>query len=86
MKQIKYEDIIKSERQTFYNIFKHYGFSETAANISVDIAMQYSFDRKTKRKIGDTKEKSHLRSGRAGQWKEIFSEQHKEYFKKLFVC
>lgn len=82
--EIKYEDIIKSERQTFYNIFKHYGFSETATNISVDIAMQFSFERKAKRKIGEVKDKSHLRSGRAGQWKEIFSGQHREYCKMLF--
>lgn len=82
--EIRYEDIIKNEEQIFYDIFKHYGFSETAAKISVDITKKHSFEKKTKRKIGEVQKKSHLRSGKLGQWKEIFSGQHKEYCKELF--
>jgi hypothetical protein len=82
--EITYENIIEHEEQTFYDIFKHYGFSHTEATASVGIAKEFSFERKTKRKIGMVEENSHLRSGRTNQWEDIFSDQHKEYFKTHF--
>lgn len=81
--EFKYEDIINNEKQIFYEIFKHYGFSESAINVSLRIAKNFSFKNVTKRNLGETKDKSHLRSGCPGEWRELFSEQHKAHCKCL---
>lgn len=36
------------------------------------------------RSKGDSNEDSHYRKGVSGEWKEVFSEEHKNYFKKQF--
>jgi hypothetical protein len=79
----KYEDIMRDEESMFRCIFTHYGFNATAIARSTDIAMGFSFKHKARRDVGKTREKSHLRSGKAGQWRQEFSEAHKAYFKQL---
>ncbi len=82
--EIKYEKLINDELSTFYKIFKHYGFSEQAINTSLKIAEKFSFRNMTNREIGEIKIKSHMRSGRPGEWMDFFSDKHKKYFKNLF--
>lgn len=36
------------------------------------------------RKVGEANENSHYRKGKSGEWKEVFSDKHKEYFKQKF--
>ena len=43
-----------------------------------------SFESQTKRKIGQLQEKSHLRSGRPGEWRDVLSDQHKARCKEIF--
>ena len=81
--EIKYEDLIYQEEIIFAKIFQHYGFNKEAIELSLKIADKHSFKNVAKRKIGEVATKSHLRSGRPSQWKELFSEQHKKYFKSL---
>ncbi len=82
--EIKYEDIIANEKETFSKIFRHYGFNEEAIENSLKISEQFSFKNKAKRKLGTVKKKSHLRSGRPGEWQELFNDRHKQQFKELF--
>lgn len=82
--EIKYEDIIHNESEVFYQIFKHYQFSEPAIQNCLKIAEKFSFKNKSRCKKGEINNKSHLRSGRTGEWLEIFTNRHKERFKELF--
>ncbi len=81
--EIKYEDIMTSEESIFREMFKHYRFKEDAVNKGCEIAMKYSFRNRSNRDVGEIESKSHLRSGRLQQWKDEFTEDHKEHFKKL---
>ncbi len=82
--EIKYEDLIKDESAVFYKLFQHYSFREEAIQNCLQITEKYSFNNRTKRKKGTVDNQSHLRSGRIGEWKEIFTEKHKYSFKELF--
>ena len=81
--EIKYEDLITNEQAVFYQIFKKYGFNEEAIQTSLKIAEGFSFKNMAKRAVGEKKKKSHLRSGKPGEWKTLFNEKHKSYFKEL---
>jgi len=82
--EIKYEDIIKNEEAIFYKIFNHYEFSQEAIDNCLNIADKYSFKNKVRTNNGVTIQKSHLRSGRTEEWKEIYNIHHKNRFKELF--
>ena len=79
--EIKYEDIISHEEAIFRQMFEHYGFKKTSIDRCCRIAEKYSFKNFKKRK---SRNKNHLRSGRAGEWKELFKEEHKKLFKKMY--
>lgn len=79
----RYEDIMQDEEGMFRRIFAYYGFNEEAIARSTEIAMTFSFKNQAKRSVGQSQEQSHLRSGKAEQWRQEFSEAHKAYFKKL---
>jgi hypothetical protein len=47
----------------------------------VAIARRFSFKNVTKRDVGEKSgTKSHLRSGRPGEWQEYFTEEHRRLF------
>lgn len=79
----KYEDIMRDEEPMFAQIFSHYGFNNEAIARCTELAMGFSFKTQAKRSVGQSQEKSHLRSGKAEQWRAEFSEAHKAYFKQL---
>ncbi len=80
--EIKYEDIIANEVDVFGKIFKHYGFTNSAIESGLKIVEKFSF-KNAKKKKNDSKKKSHLRSGRSGEWKEVFSEYQKNQCKQI---
>lgn len=82
--EFRYEDIMHNESAIFRKIFQHYGFSEEAIQNCLKIASRFSFKNKSKRQKGTINKTSHLRSGRTGEWKEIFTDRHKQRFKELF--
>ena len=86
--EFKYEDIIRNEEKVFYKIFKHYSFNEKAIKNCINIAEQFNFKNQSKRKLETIKRtikhNLHLRSGRIGEWQELFTEDHKQQFKELF--
>lgn len=72
--EMKYRDVIADEDVAFAAMFRHYGFTEKAVEDGVRIAQQFSFKNVTKRKVGEkSRKKSHLRSGRPGEWQEYFT-------------
>ena len=82
--EFKYEDIIRNEEKVFYQIFKHYNFTEKAIRNCISIAEKFNFKNQRKRKFEIIKQNSHLRSGKIGEWQELFTEDHKQQFKELF--
>ncbi|MCC0175945.1 sulfotransferase domain-containing protein [Waterburya agarophytonicola K14] len=82
--EFKYEDLITNESAVFAKIFRHYGFNEEAIQNCLGIADKFSFKNQSRRKKGIVNQKSHLRSGRTGEWREIFGDRHKQEFKQIF--
>jgi hypothetical protein len=82
--EIRYEDILQAEETTFGELFAHYGFSEEAVERCCRIAARYSFRSLSKGAGTSGRVKSHLRSGRSGEWRELFHEEHKQLFKELY--
>ena len=82
--EFKYEDIIVNESEIFSKIFQHYQFSQEAIENCIKIANRFSFKNKSNRQKGTIKPTSHLRSGRIGEWQEVFNQHHKRRFKELF--
>jgi len=81
--ELRYEEVLEDELAWFERIFRHYGFTDRAVQRSVDIAHSFSFERVTKRKLGEVKQGTHLRSGRPGEWRSVFTPAHVALFKKL---
>ncbi|MEO0515417.1 MAG: sulfotransferase domain-containing protein [Planctomycetota bacterium] len=79
--EFKYEQLIADEDAWFEKIFLHYGFSTEAVNKAVDIARQFSIKRV--QKTPGENARSHIRSGKSGQWEDQFTERHKALFKTL---
>lgn len=81
--EIKYEDIIESSEKIFREMFMHYGFKDEAVNRCCQIADKYSFKSMMGSETGEGK-KSHLRSGKSGEWRSKFGDAHKKLFKELY--
>lgn len=81
--ELKYEEVITDEAKWFYRMFTHYRFNPAAIDKAMQIAESFSFKNVAKRAVGVKKKKSHLRSGKPGEWRELFTEKHKSYFKEL---
>jgi hypothetical protein len=80
--EIRYEDIIEDEEPVFRAMFAHYEFRPDVIERAVAITRRYSFE--TIKAKGGSGEKSHLRSGRSGEWREHFEPAHVELFKALY--
>lgn len=81
--EIKYEDLVADEMAIFESLFKHFGFNEEGVAYGLEMAEKYSFKNVTKRKVGEESKQNHLRSGKPGQWIDMFTEEHKDLFKEL---
>ena len=81
MYEIRYEEIIVDEERILREMFEHYRFTERAVERCLAIARKYSFKAMKGKKAGG---KSHLRSGRSGDWRGAFKDPHKALFKELY--
>ncbi len=82
--EMRYEDLILDEQRYFAEMFRHYGFSDEAVSKSCHIAEKYSFKKMTGGKTATSTSNSHLRSGKAGEWRKHFKQSHVKIFKKLY--
>lgn len=81
--ELRYEDAIDEPVSTYEAAFRHYGFAPDEAAACVALADRFSFHRVTGRRIGEEREGSHLRSGRPGQWRDVFTPANAALFKEL---
>jgi hypothetical protein len=80
--ELRYEDLLADEEAGFRRIFKKYGFRDDAGERAVELALDFSFSRISKRAVGAVKQGQHLRSGRPGEWQGLFNEKHRAHFKE----
>ncbi len=82
--EMRYEELILDEQKYFREMFRHYGFTDEAVSVGSKIAEKYSFKAMTGGNAQKSKTKSHLRSGKSGEWEKHFKPEHKKLFKKLY--
>ncbi len=81
--EVKYETLFGQPETTFRELFTHYGFHDDAISLALDVADKLSFNNRTKRSFDQERKGRHMRSGKPGQWRDYFTEAHKEQFKEL---
>ena len=81
--ELRYEDVIADEAEWFGRIFRHYGFDDPAVERCLHIVHRHSFQGATGRAVGTVREHKHRRSGKVGEWREHFREEHRALFKQL---
>ncbi len=64
-------------------VFQHWGPDASETADALRVVGNESFQRRTGRRRGQIEERTHLRSGAAGQWQAHFSHVHREVFKEL---
>ena len=80
--ELKYEDVLANERESFARLYAHYGFREEAIETAVSLSMKYSIQAFSSR--GGVGQGSHLRSGRSREWDTAFNQEHRRVFKEMF--
>lgn len=78
--EIRYEEFLADPDLGFETLFSHYGFNPVAVERGVAIARQFSLDRMAAKK--GSQGRSHVRSGRPGEWREVFTDDHRSHFKE----
>ncbi len=73
--ELRYEEIIGNEKETFARIFRHYEFPRSWIRTGTNFADLFSLGQKE----GNIK---HVRSGKIAQWKEVFTPRMKDLFKE----
>ena len=81
--EMRYEELIADEQAEFARMFRSYGFNDDAIARAGEFARKHSFEAKTKRAMGETAQKTHLRSGRPGEWRDHFTPEHVACFKDV---
>jgi sulfotransferase family protein len=79
--ELRYEEVITDQPTWFTRLFRHYGFHDRAVEECLGIAEARSFKKTTGRAMGTVEGRSHLRSGRPGQWRDEFTDDHVAMFK-----
>jgi hypothetical protein len=74
--ELRYEDLVEDEVTLFTSVFQHYGFTPESTERALQVVDAASFNKMTRREIGQVRAGSHLRSGRPGEWREHFLPSH----------
>lgn len=81
--EVSFESLMGPERHRIYrDIFTHLGLEGGNLELAVDLMRMFEAKSRTGGKIGKTKQKSHLRSGRSGQWKDELEPDHIAYIER----
>jgi hypothetical protein len=81
--ELRYEDLIQNEVSSFSRLFEFYGFDERAVTVGLAGVERHSIRLKPGQLASEEDQKRHIRSGRAGQWREHFGPEHVARFKEL---
>ena len=79
---VRYEDMLNDPKTTLGNIFNFLNFNIEQKKIDNIIDIN-SFAKITGRKRGESDDTNFIRKGISGEWKTIFSEEHKSQFSKI---
>ena len=83
IKLIRFEDIFGAKQyDVFSDLLNHCNISVSSTDIKI-LLEKYSFKNISGRKQGSEDIKHHYRKGTPGDWKNYFTNQHKDLFKKL---
>lgn len=81
--EVAYEDLMGDTRDGLYKkMFEHLGFEQDKLALALDLMRLFEADSRTGRKTGKTEQKSHIRSGRSGQWREELDAEHIAYIEQ----
>ena len=74
--ELRYEDLVADEAGQFERVLRHYGLTEGAVAAGMQAVADTSFRVVSGRELGEVGERSHLRSGRPGEWRDHFGPEH----------
>lgn len=81
--EVAYEDLMGPEREALYGaIFSHLGFSGEALALACDLMRLFEAKSRTGRRKEAPAPKSHVRSGRSGQWRGELEPAHLDYIER----
>ncbi len=77
--ELRYEDFVRDEKRAFTDLFRFYGFNDTAVDRGSRIVEQFSRQHGPHAADVDP----HVRSGEPGEWRSQFGADHVARFKEL---
>ncbi len=81
--EVSYDDLMGPDRdQRYHDIFAHLGLVDRDLELAVNLMRLFEAGSRSGLKSGTVSEKSHLRSGRSGQWKEELNAEHITYIEQ----
>ncbi len=81
--EVAYEDLMGSDRDGLYErMFAHLGLTGDDLELATDLMRLFEAGSRTGRKDGGVAQKSHLRSGKSGQWKDELEQDHIDYIER----
>ena len=81
--EVAYENLMGPERDGLYgDMFTHLGLEGRDLELAIDLMRLFEAKSRTGRVSGKVATKSHLRSGRSGQWQSELEEDHVAYIEK----
>ncbi|WP_172300486.1 sulfotransferase domain-containing protein [Pseudoruegeria sp. HB172150] len=81
--EVAYDDLMGPERDRIYSeIFAHLGFDGEALALSTDLMRLFEAGSRSGKASGEVTAKSHLRSGKSGQWQKELEDDHVAYIEK----
>jgi hypothetical protein len=80
MLEVSYESLMGPERRAKYSdIFSHLGMEGSALDLAVDLMRLFEASSRSGKSTNAVSQKSHVRSGKAGQWETELEAVHLEY-------
>lgn len=81
--EVSYEALMGEDRDRLYEtMFAHLGFANRELKLAVDLMRLFEASTRTGQKSGSIGHKSHLRSGKSGQWKKELEQAHIDYVER----
>jgi len=83
MLEVSYEELMGPQREQKYEeIFRHLGFEGAEFRLAVDLMRLFEAKSRSGNRSGKITERSHLRSGRSGQWEAELEPAHLAYIEQ----
>lgn len=81
--EIPYRDLMEDGRTDLYTqMFRHLGLEGHTLDLATDLMRLFEAKSRTGRQTGEVAAKSHLRSGKSGQWQAELEQDHIDYIER----